>query len=59
MTSDTPRNGVGRASAWKLGIITLAHVVGTANIVSVLAMAPVIQRDLDLSVTQFGLLVTA
>ena len=59
MTSDTPRHGVGRGSAWKLSIITLAHVVGTANIVSVLAMAPVIQRDLDLSVTQFGLLVTA
>ena len=46
-------------TAWKLSIITLAHVVGTVNIVSVLAMAPVIQRDLDLNVTQFGLLVTA
>ena len=51
--------GMRPGTAWKLGIITLAHVVGTVNIVSVLAMAPVIQRDLDLSVTQFGLLVTA
>jgi len=49
----------GPGNAWRLGIITFAHVVGTANFVSVLAMAPVIQRDLALSVTQFGLLVTA
>ncbi len=46
---------------WKtrLSILTLAHVVGTIHIVSVLAMAPVIQRELDLSVTEFGLLMTA
>jgi MFS family permease len=35
------------------------HVVGTLHMVSVMAMAPVIQRDLNLSVTQVGLLVTA
>jgi MFS family permease len=35
------------------------HIVGTLHMVSVMAMAPVIQRDLSLSVTQVGLLVTA
>jgi MFS transporter, ACS family, hexuronate transporter len=48
------------ASHWgtRIGILTLAHVVGTLPIVSVMAMAPVIQQDLDLSVTQVGLLVS-
>lgn len=48
------------SSDWKtrISILTLAHVVGTLHIVSVMAMAPVIQMDLDLSVTQVGLLVT-
>ncbi len=47
-------------SSWKtrITILTLAHVVGTLHIVSVMAMAPVIQGDLGLSVTQVGLLVT-
>ncbi len=47
-------------SDWKtrITILTLAHVVGTLHIVSVMAMAPVIQADLDLSVTQVGLLIT-
>ncbi|MDX1515016.1 MAG: MFS transporter, partial [Gammaproteobacteria bacterium] len=45
---------------WKtrISILTLAHVVGTLHIVSVMAMAPVIQQELGLSVTQIGLLVT-
>ncbi len=49
------------ASPWKarLSILTLAHVVGTLHMVSVMAMAPVIQQQLDLSATQVGLLVTA
>src|SRR3546814_8361273 len=49
------------ANPWKtrLGILTMSHVLGTVNIMSILAMAPVIQRDLDLSVAQFGLLMTA
>lgn len=48
------------ATHWgaRIGILTLAHVVGTLPIVSVMAMAPVIQQDLDLSVTQVGLLVS-
>ena len=36
-----------------------AHVVGTVNVVSVLAMALVIQQALDLSATEVGLLMTA
>jgi predicted MFS family arabinose efflux permease len=42
----------------RIGILTMAHVVGTLPIVSVMAMAPVIQSDLGLSVTQVGLLVS-
>lgn len=42
----------------RIAILTIAHVVGTLHIVSVMAMAPVIQADLHLSVTQVGLLVT-
>ncbi len=47
-------------SDWKIriSILTLAHVVGTLHIVSVMAMAPVIALDLNLSVTQVGLLIT-
>ena len=48
------------SSDWKVRItlLTLANVVGTMHIVSVMAMAPVIQADLGLSVTQVGLLIT-
>lgn len=42
----------------RIGLLTLAHVFGTLPIVSVMAMAPVIQRDLGLSVTEVGLLVS-
>ena len=46
---------------WRLRIamLTGAHVVGTVNVVSVLAMAPVIQRVLDLSATEFGFVMTS
>jgi predicted MFS family arabinose efflux permease len=48
------------ATHWgaRIAILTMAHVMGTVPIVSVMAMAPVIQRDLALSVTQVGLLVS-
>ena len=36
-----------------------SHVVGTINIVTVLAIAPLIKSDLSLSATQFGFFVTA
>lgn len=42
----------------RIAILTMAHVMGTVPIVSVMAMAPVIQADLGLSVTQVGLLVS-
>jgi ACS family hexuronate transporter-like MFS transporter len=43
----------------RLSMLTLAHVVGTMHMVSVMAMAPVIQQQLNLNATQVGLLVTA
>ncbi len=61
MHAEAPEPPAMPAHAWRarLGTITLAHFLGTLNVVSVLAMAPVIQRELGLSVAQFGLLVTA
>lgn len=58
-TSRTEQDALA-TSDWKtrITILTLAHVVGTLHIVSVMAMAPVIQGDLNLSVTQVGLLIT-
>jgi len=43
----------------RLSILVLTHVVGTVNIVSVLAMSPVLIRQLDLSAAQFGFFITA
>ncbi|MEK9723777.1 MAG: MFS transporter [Rhodospirillaceae bacterium] len=43
----------------RLPILVGAHTVGTVNIVSVLAMAPVISRELDLTAVEFGLFVTS
>lgn len=43
----------------RIAILMGAHLVGTVNVVSVLAMAPVIQTTLGLSATEVGLLVTA
>ena len=43
----------------RLGLLVLTHVVGTANIVSVLAMAPVITRELGIGAAEFGFFVTA
>ena len=40
----------------RIGMLMCAHVVGTVNVVSVLAMAPVIQRELGLSATHVGFL---
>jgi len=64
--SDCPNaNGAGSdprdGNPWsvRLTLLVTAHMVGTVNIVSVLAMAPVISTDLQLTATQFGFLVTA
>ncbi|MDA1091166.1 MAG: MFS transporter [Proteobacteria bacterium] len=43
----------------RLGILVMTHVAGTLSIVSVLAMAPVITRDLGLSAAEFGFFITA
>jgi len=43
----------------RLPILVGAHMVGTVNIVSVLAMSPVIKDELNLSATQIGLFVSA
>jgi len=54
-------NASSRANPWltRLPILVGAHLVGTLNVVSVLAMAPVISEQFDLTATQFGLFVTA
>ncbi len=43
----------------RLSLLVLTHVAGTIGIVSVLAMAPVVTRDLDLSAAEFGFFITA
>ncbi len=43
----------------RLPALVLSHIVGTMNVVSVMAMAPVISADLDLSAAQFGAFVSA
>ncbi|NQV83069.1 MAG: MFS transporter [Rhodospirillales bacterium] len=43
----------------RLSLLVLTHVAGTVSIVSVLAMAPVVTRDLGLGATEFGFLITA
>ncbi len=43
----------------RLGLLVMTHVAGTVSIVSVLAMAPVITRDLGLGAAEFGFFITA
>ena len=43
----------------RLGLLALTHVAGTVSIVSVLAMAPVITRDMGLNAAEFGFFITA
>jgi len=43
----------------RLPILILSHVVGTLNVVSVMAMAPAITGELDLSAALFGTFVSA
>lgn len=58
--SEFPLGGAGD-NPWtgRLARLVMTHVVGTASIVSVLAMAPAIIRDLGLSAVEFGFFVTA
>ena len=50
-----------KSNPWlnRLPVLVAAHLVGTVNVVSVLAMAPVISTELNLTAIQFGLFVTA
>jgi len=61
VTAGAASEGGGLEGPWRRRIAFLmgVHVVGTINVVSVLAMAPVIQPALGLNVAEFGLLATA
>ena len=61
MTDTAPPQPHPSGDPWKtrLPILTLAHVIGTLHITSLVVMAPVIKDDLALSFAQFGFLVTA
>ena len=52
-------SGESHSLVFRLGLLVSSHVVGTINIVTVLAIAPLIKDDLSLSATQFGFFVTA
>lgn len=54
VTSDTGNPWLSRLPA-----LILSHVVGTVNVVSVMAMAPVISADLNLSAGEFGAFISA
>ncbi|MBT3307694.1 MAG: MFS transporter, partial [Alphaproteobacteria bacterium] len=43
----------------RLSLLVLTHVAGTISIVSVLAMAPLVTRDLGIGATEFGFFITA
>ncbi len=51
--------GPGNPWVGRLPALIFSHVVGTTNVVSVMAMAPVISADLDLSAAEFGAFVSA
>lgn len=54
----TPGDG-GNPWLGRLPALIFSHVVGTMNVVSVMAMAPVISADLNLSAAEFGAFVSA
>jgi predicted MFS family arabinose efflux permease len=57
--SDSPSPPAGNPWKLRLPILTLAHVVGTLHISTLVVMGPVIKDDLSLTFAQFGLVVTA
>ena len=61
LTTEPPRKNGGDDNPWtsRLGLLVLTHVAGTVSFVSVLAMAPVITRDLGLNAAEFGFFITA
>ena len=42
-----------------LAVLTLVHAAGSANLMAVLAMGPIVQQALQLSRSEFGLMVAA
>lgn len=54
-----PASSSGNPWLQRLPPLVLAHTVGTVNVVSVMAMAPVISNDLGLTAIQFGTLISA
>lgn len=61
MTPIEPPPGGAGDNPWtgRLARLVMTHVAGTVSIVSVLAMAPAIIRDLGLSAAEFGFFLTA
>jgi MFS transporter, ACS family, hexuronate transporter len=60
-STDTPQEPGDTGNPWtvRLTLLVMAHMAGTVNIISVLAMAPIISDDLNLSATEFGFFITA
>jgi len=52
-------DGGGRTLKRRFAMVMTPHILGTVNIAGVAAMAPVIKRDLDLSLAEVGLFATA
>lgn len=59
--SEFSANRIDQGNPWlgRLPALIFSHVVGTTNVVSVMAMAPVISMDLNLSAAEFGAFVSA
>ncbi|MBO6949222.1 MAG: MFS transporter [Rhodospirillales bacterium] len=57
--SEVPGSTGGNPWIGRLPALIFSHVVGTTNVVSVMAMAPVISQDLNLSAAEFGAFVSA
>jgi len=56
--TDFSATGGGNPWLGRLPALIFSHVVGTMNVVSVMAMAPVISADLNLSAAEFGAFVS-
>lgn len=56
MSTDLP---LGNPWTLRLPALVMSHVVGTTNVVSVMAMAPVISADLGLSAAEFGAFISS
>ena len=57
--TDSPALPVSERWWLRLSVLTMAHVVGTLGMMSILALAPFIQAELKFSATQFGVLIAS